>query len=87
MMRETLIDPGVRINDFQGRSRSAADFARSYGVSLTPTLLFLDPQGKELTPRIVGVNTLEMFGLYLDAAIDEAHSRLLDREIKESGHQ
>ena len=44
---------------------------------MTPTLLFLDPDGTEIVPRIVGVNTVEMFGFYLDRAIDAARERLV----------
>jgi len=78
LMREILIDPGQRINDFQGHDRRTAELAAEYGVSLTPTLLFLDPKGQELSTRMVGINTLEMFSFYLDEAIVEA-SRALPR--------
>ena len=71
LIREILIDSTAKIIDFQGRRSSAAAFARGYGANFTPTLLFLDPQGRELTERIVGINTVELFSFYLDAAIDK----------------
>lgn len=76
VMREILIDPGQRIKDFHGHDRPAAELAGDYGVSLTPTLLFLDSKGRELTGRMVGINTLEMFSFYLDQAIAEADKAL-----------
>ena len=76
-MREILIDPGQRLKDFQGHSRQAAKLAGDYAVDLTPTLLFLDAGGRELTGRMVGINTLEMFSFYLDEAIAEAGKALL----------
>ena len=72
IMREILIDPGRRLKDFHGYNRQAVELARGYGVSLTPTLLFLDAKGRELTTRMVGINTLEMFSFYLDEAIAQA---------------
>lgn len=76
IIREILIDPGRHLKDFQGQRRPAAALAGDYGVSLTPTLLFLDAGGRELTSRMVGINTLEMFSFYLDEAIAEAAGAL-----------
>ena len=47
-----------------------------YDVSVTPTMLFLGPDGRELVPRIVGINTPELFGGRVDAAIEAAAERL-----------
>jgi len=35
-------------------------------------MLFLDPSGKELSERMIGISTPELFGGYLDEAIEEA---------------
>lgn len=72
LMREIFIDFGSRVIDFTGNERDSSQFAGSYGVYLTPTLLFLGPDGKELTERIVGIQTPEMFFYYVDNAIQEA---------------
>ena len=76
LMREILIDMGLQITDFQGRMQDAAVFSHGYGVHLTPTLLFLDPPGNELVQRIVGINTVELFSFYLDAAVNEATEKM-----------
>ncbi len=76
LMREIFIDDGFLLRDFQGREVEGSEFALRYGVFLTPTLLFLDPQGRELTEKMVGIQTPEMYFLYVDAAIDEAVERL-----------
>ena len=52
------------------------DLASRFAARVTPTLLFLDPFGAEIAPRIVGVNTIEMFGYYVDKAIETARKRL-----------
>lgn len=83
IMREVLIDPGQSITNFQGQYLSTRKFASGYGVKLTPTLLFLDPEGSELTARIVGINTLEMYSFYLEAAIKEANQKMQDRLDKD----
>ena len=43
---------------------------------MTPTLLFVDSQGRELAERMVGVTTLEFYGGYLDQAIDASSDKL-----------
>ncbi len=76
LMREIFIDFGSRIVDFTGDERDSSQFTGSYGVYLTPTLLFLGPDGKELTERIVGIQTPEMFFYYVDKAIQTAITAL-----------
>jgi len=76
IIREIMIDHGESLIDFKGVSRASSDFARSYKVWVTPTLLFLDPEGHELRPRMLGVNTIEMYGYYLDQNITDARYRL-----------
>lgn len=72
LIREMMIDYGDQIVDFNGVKRQSSSFAREYGVDLTPTLLFLAPDGEELVERIIGVRTIEMLAYYIDASIDKA---------------
>ncbi len=76
LMREIFIDFGSRVINFTGNERNSSQFTGSYGVYLTPTLLFLGPDGKELAERIVGIQTPEMFFYYVDNAIQEAITAL-----------
>ena len=71
-IRELYIDRGDTIRDFDGKSVSGMAFAKKYGASFTPTLLFLDPQGRELTERMIGINTPEMYFYYIDQSIRKA---------------
>lgn len=75
IIREMLIDDGEVVVDFSGKRRDARDVAGDYQVWVTPTLLFLNPDGRELSARILGVNTIELYGHYVDAGIDEALGR------------
>lgn len=72
LIREIFIDLGSNVRDFKGKLLTSSAFAHGYNVYLTPTLLFLDPDGNELTERIVGIQTPEMFFYYVDYAVQEA---------------
>ncbi len=72
IIRKLVLDNGSRVRDFSGRSQEAADLAHAFRVFVTPTILFVDADGRELAERMIGINTLEMFGGYLDGCIDTA---------------
>lgn len=69
---ELLIDIGDKVIDFEGDSVDADSIATNYNIWVTPTLLFLDHRGKEVHKRMLGVNTIEMFGYYLDESLKDA---------------
>ncbi len=79
LIRKVMLDGDGRLLDFTGRRVAAGTFATQYKVFVTPTMLFVDPQGRELAPRLVGINTVEMFAGLVDAAIDQARSKLRAR--------
>lgn len=76
LMRELTIDPGETVTNFQGRREEAATFAARYKVSVTPTLLFLAPDGEEAAERIRGINTVDYLLFYIEEAIDAATRRM-----------
>ncbi|MGD8937068.1 MAG: thioredoxin fold domain-containing protein [Thiogranum sp.] len=80
LMRKLLIDRSAPLVDFNGTdSVTAGQLAERYQVSVTPTLLFVDGSGEELSGRMVGVTTLDFYGGYLDLALDRARARLRNR--------
>ncbi len=79
LLGELFMDQGEWVTDFRGRRVPAADFVRDYGVAVTPTLLFLGPDGKELAKKMVGINTVEMYFHYVSESIEEALRRLRGR--------
>jgi thioredoxin-related protein len=80
LMRKLLIDSPANLKDFDGLTRlSARQLAQRYKVRVTPTLLFVDASGEELTERMVGVTTLEMYGGYLDRSLDASREKLRER--------
>ncbi len=61
---------------YEGRSVSTAEFASQYGVFVTPTLIFLDSNGVEMTEKLVGFWSWDYFGGFIDNSIDEAREKL-----------
>jgi thioredoxin-related protein len=72
VMVELLMDDETNIINREGKSVYPGSVIADYKVWVTPTLLFIDYQGKEVEKRMIGVNTIEMYGFYLDQAIDAA---------------
>lgn len=78
LFRNLIINDGRHLTVADGRQLSANKFALRYSSSLTPTLLFIDPRdGSELTDKMIGINTVDMYGYYVDKAIDKAYRQLL----------
>ena len=72
IIRELSIEPVQEVRSFDGELVKSDALAERYGVSVVPTVLFLGPDGRELHEPMVGINVVEMYGYYLDKAIDEA---------------
>ncbi len=76
LIRKMEIDDQYSINNINGEKTSPAQLARQMNVTVTPTLLFLDGHGNEVSERILGVNTLEYFGAYVDDALQKGQLKL-----------
>jgi thioredoxin-related protein len=76
LLRSISLDEGTSVIDFDGRSIATSEFATRYGVSLTPTLLFLDADGNEISERLVGIWSEDFYGGFIDNRIDEARQGL-----------
>lgn len=76
LFRKMDIDSHLTITDFDGNKTSPAQYAYQVNASLTPTLLFIDGRGKEVSKRIIGINTLEMYGQYVDDALLQGHQKI-----------
>lgn len=80
IIRKLVVDNGSQVTDFSGQRVATTDLAHEYGVFVTPTILFINAAGYQLAERLVGINTIELFGGYLDQCIDSALLRLRDPE-------
>lgn len=79
LVRKVTLDGAARLRDFDGRKVSASAIAQRYGITVTPTLIFVGQRGEELAERMVGVTTLEFYGGYLDQALDAAGQALREQ--------
>jgi len=85
LIRSVSLDSFETLVDFDGRSLSTAEFASRYEVSLTPTLLFLNAEGKELSEKLVGIWSEDFYGGFIDSRIDEARERLSHAGLAKTG--
>ena len=76
LIRKLQIDESREIKDFQGKVIEPSDFSDRYDAKLTPTLVFLDYKGNEKAEKMIGINTVELFGAYLDVEIDKLKSNI-----------
>ena len=76
LIRSVSLDNYEYLVDFDGKFTTTAEFAARYSVSVTPTLLFLDSDGEELSKKLVGIWSEDFFGGYIDNRIDEARANL-----------
>ncbi|UCH41648.1 MAG: thioredoxin fold domain-containing protein [Gammaproteobacteria bacterium] len=76
LIRYVSLDAYETLVDFDGRSMSTSEFASRYGVSLTPTLIFLNGDGVELSEKLVGIWSEDFYGGFIDDRIDEAREKL-----------
>ena len=76
LVRTIPLDAYETVIDFDGQEVSTGDFASRYGVFLTPTLLFLNADGVELSERLVGIWSEDFYGGFIDNRIDEARENL-----------
>ena len=79
LIRKIDMDSYYTINDFAGHKTTPDEFTRHLKVQLTPTLLFFDGQGNEVSPRILGINSLDLYGGYIDDALKNGLQKIRER--------
>jgi thioredoxin-related protein len=84
LIRSISLDSYETLIDFQGQTLSTTEFASRYDVSLTPTLIFLNAAGEEMSDKLVGIWSEDFYGAYIDSRIDEARDRLLPVNLAKS---
>jgi len=80
IIRKVIMEEYETLRDFYGKKRNAESYAYAQGVSVTPTVMLVDENGKELVPRIVGYQTPGLYDAYLDEAINVSGSLLEQRQ-------
>lgn len=57
---------------FSGQQISLQNLAEHYAVKVTPTLVFVDPEGREVAPRMLGFQSADFFWYYMDNNIKQS---------------
>jgi thioredoxin-related protein len=76
IIRKVMIDGMNDIRDFNGNLVHADNFAFKRGVEVTPTLQFVDSNGNQLAPEMIGYNTPEFYSAYIENAIDQSQAAI-----------
>ncbi len=71
IIREVMIDGGPDLVDFEGRTVSPFSVANDFDALLTPTVVFVGPEGREVGKRLIGINNVDMYLWYLDESLAE----------------
>ncbi len=69
IIAEIGMDAGEMLRDFDGQSIDGSVWASKRKIFTSPTLLFLDADGKETVKRILGYNSADLFPYYLEESI------------------
>jgi len=74
LIRQIYIEDYSYLRNAKGELISGDVLAMKYNVDVTPTILFLNSQGKEQALRLVGISNIYYFGDTLDERISQAIS-------------
>ena len=84
IIREIHTDDYGTLRDFDGTPVTPDELAHRYRASLSPTVVFVDAEGRELARRLVGITTVDYYGGFLDEAIDTSLQRLRQVVLNQS---
>lgn len=80
LIRKIQIDSNDELINFNGQTITTGQISTLYGADMTPTLVFLDANGKEQSERILGYTTPDFFSAYVDQGINELHKTVKTSE-------
>jgi thioredoxin-related protein len=72
----TLDNRKKTITGLNGKTQTLGQLAKQYRIKIIPTVLFLDASGRELSERIIGINSEDYYGYFLDQAILQALKKI-----------
>jgi hypothetical protein len=75
ILRQVDMGSAQGLRDFAGRGTTHGRFAAEQRIRLAPTVKVFDPAGREAAEPLVGLLTPELYGLYLERALEEGLAR------------
>ncbi len=76
VVAEIDMDSAKALEDYGGRPSTQSAVARRLRIRVAPTVLFLDPSGRELAPRLEGIVVPDFYGAYLEERWRQARGSL-----------
>jgi len=70
-IRQLEIDDTYLITNILGEKTTPSELAEKLNIIITPTLIFLDGNGNEVSERIPGIYSLDFYGGYVDEALSD----------------
>ena len=81
MFRQLSLDGAAEVRGFDGKVLAPMSLAVHYNAEITPTILFLDAQGRELLPRISGYTKNDYYSFYLERAVGKAQRLVVKQAL------
>lgn len=75
-LRYVSIDDPKPIPGIDGEKILKSKWAEKYGADLTPTVLFIDGNGNEVAPRIVGIANIELYTTLIHRNLNIAYKKM-----------
>ena len=69
LIRQLQIDSYHDLTMPNNKTITPSQYASQKNIFVTPTILFLNSQGEEVAERIIGINSVDYFGAYVDDAL------------------
>ena len=79
LLREVRIDTDMRLVGFKGGATNHRSFATDRGITIVPTLEFLDGSGLQVSGPLVGASIPDYYSAYVDNGIEQAIQNLRAR--------
>ncbi len=76
VIRKVKLDGVDSVISFDGREMDIEDFQDQYNVSMVPTLILVDKNGRQIAPEIVGIANPYYYSAELDNLIDKVLNKL-----------
>ncbi len=76
VMVELELDGAPALRDFDGKTTTAREFAKQYGIRSVPTVIVFDTQGVPAAAPVIGLASGDFYGAYLEQAIEAGLTKM-----------
>jgi thioredoxin-related protein len=80
VVRRVMIDSFGTLRDFDGTAIAPDEVSKRFHAYVTPTVIFVDADGRELAPRLVGIENIEFYAAYLEQNLAQARESMLKQQ-------